>query len=203
MTVLKETRMKITAITAIVCGLAAVPAVNAQVKDAAVAVAETEAVVTVTKVDPKARTVTFRGPKGGIATLNIPPESQNLDQVKPGQRYRMRYVEAVAVEIRKGGAPAAGETQQVKLAPKGAKPGGMVVNTRQLSGAIDAIDFTNRYVAIRGPGGNSVALKVADDVKLDALSAGDRIVVTYTEALAVEWVAQAPAKKEPAAKKAK
>ncbi len=195
--------MKITAITAIVCGLAAVPAVNAQVKDAAIAVAETEAVVTVTKVDTKARTVTFRGPKGGIATLSLPPESQNIDQVKPGQQYRMKYMESVAVEIRKGGKPSAGESQQVKVAAKGAKPGGMMVNTRQVSGVIDAIDFTNRYVAIRGPQGNTQALKVADDVKLEALSAGDRIVVTYTEALAVEMVAQAPAKKEPAAKKAK
>jgi hypothetical protein len=187
--------MKITAITAIVCGLAAVPVVNAQVKDAAIAVAETEAVVTVTKVDQKARTVTFRGPKGGVATLNIPPESQNLDQVKPGQQYRMKYVEAVAVEIRKGGKPSAEASRQVKVAAKGAKPGGMMVNTRQISGVIDAIDFTNRYVAIRGPQGNTQAFKVADDVKLEALSAGDRIVVTHTEALAVEMVAQAPAKK--------
>ena len=194
--------MKIMAITAIVCGLAAVPAANAQVKDAAVAVAETEAVVTVTKVDPKARTVTFRGPKGGVATLSLPPESQNINQVKPGQQYRMTYVESVAVEIHKGGKPSAGATQQVKVAAKGAKPGGMMVNTRQISGVIDAIDFTNRYVAIRGPQGNTVALKVADDVQLEALSAGDRIVVTYTEALAVEMVAQAPAKK-PGAKKAK
>jgi Cu/Ag efflux protein CusF len=195
-------RMKIKAITALVCGLAAVPALNAQIKDAAVAVAETEAVVTVIKVDPKARTVTFRGPKGGVATLHLPPESQNINQVKPGQRYRMTYVESVAVEIHKGGKPSAGATQQVKVAAKGAKPGGMMVNTRQISGVIDAIDFTNRYVAIRGPQGNTVALKVADDVKLEALSAGDRIVVTYTEALAVEMVAQAPAKK-PGAKKAK
>jgi len=187
--------MKLTAIAAIACGLAAVPAVNAQIKDAAVAVAETEAVVTVTKVDPKARTVSFRGPKGGVATLTLPAESQNIDQVKPGQQYRMKYVESVAVEIHKGGKPSAGASQKVKLAPKGAKPGGMVVNTRQASGVIDAIDFTNRYVAIRGPQGNTVALKAADDVNLDALNAGDRIVVTYTEALAVEWVAQAPAKK--------
>lgn len=195
--------MKLTAITAMVCGLAAVPAVNAQVKDAAVAVAETEAVVTVTKVDHKARTVTFRGPKGGVATLNIPPESQNLDKVKPGQQYRMKYVESVAVEIHKGGKPSAVASQQVRVAPKGGNPGGMMVNTRQISGVIDAIDFTSRYVAIRGPKGNTRALKVADDVNLEALSAGDRIVVTYTEALAVEMVAQAPAKKAPAAKKAK
>jgi hypothetical protein len=196
--------MKLTAITAIVCGLAAIPAVNAQqVKDSAVAVAETEAIVTVTKVDPKARTVTFRGPKGNIATLSLPPESQNIDQVKAGQKYKMTYVEAVAVEIHKGGKPSAGESQQVKVAAKGAKPGGMMVRTRQVSGVIDAIDLTNRYVALRGPKGDVHSLKVADDVKLDALTAGDRIVVTHTEALAVEWVAQASTKKEPAAKKAK
>jgi Cu/Ag efflux protein CusF len=113
---------------------------HAQVKDRAVAVQETEAVVTVTKVDRETRTVTFRGPQGNVGTLTVPPESQNLDQVKPGQQYRMR-----------------------------------------------------------GPKGSILALKVADDVKLEELSAGDRISVTPTEALAVEMVAQ-PAKKAPANK---
>ena len=82
-----------------------VSVVQAQPKDAAVAVQETEAVVTVTKVDKEKRTVTFRGPKGGVATLNVPPESQNLDQVKAGQQYKVKYVESVAVAIDKGPAP--------------------------------------------------------------------------------------------------
>ena len=90
----------------------------------------------------------------------------------------------------------------MKLAPKGAKPGGVVVRTVQITGVVDAIDYTDRYVAVRGPKGNVVALKVATDVPLDQLSAGDRITVTHTAALAVEMVAQAPqkapAKKEPA-----
>jgi hypothetical protein len=47
-----------------------------------------------------------------------------------------------------------------------------------------------------------VSLKVAENVPLDQLSAGDRISVTHTEALAIEMAAQAPARKE-AAKKAK
>src|SRR5687767_1178795 len=97
--------MKRVAIAAVLVSLAFTT--QAQVKDRAVAVQETEAVVTVTKVDREKRTVTFRGPKGGVATLALPPEAQNLDQVKPGQQYRMKYVEAVAVEIRKGGEPAA------------------------------------------------------------------------------------------------
>jgi Cu/Ag efflux protein CusF len=186
-------------IAALLCSLTLVPAAHAQVKDGAVVVDQVEAVVTVTKVDPKARTVTFRGPKGGIATLNIPPEAQNLDQVKPGQQYKMKYVEAVAVAISKGGAPSASAGEQVKLAPKGAKPGGMMVRSAQISGVVDAIDYTNRYVAVRGPKGNTLALKAAEDVALDQLSAGDRITLAYTEALAVEMVAQAP-KKAPAKK---
>jgi hypothetical protein len=190
-------------IAALICSLAFVPAAQAQPKDSAVAVDEIEAVVTVTKVDPKARTVTFRGPKGGVATLQIPPESQNLDQVKPGQQYKMKYVEAVAVAIHKGGAPSATAGEQVKLAPKGAKPGGMVVRAVQVSGVVDAIDLTNRYIAVRGPKGNTQSLKAGPDVALDQLSVGDRIAITYTEALAIDMVAQAPAKKPAAPKKDK
>jgi Cu/Ag efflux protein CusF len=187
--------MKRTAIAAIFCSLTFIPAAYAQLKDAAVEVAQTDAVVTVTKVDAKARKVTFRGPRGGLATLDIPPEAQNLDQVKPGQQYRMKYVEAVAVSISKGGAPAGVAVDQVKLAPKGAKPGGVIARAQQISGVVDAIDYTDRYVAVRGPKGNILAFKVADDVPLEQLAAGDRISITHTEALAVEMVAQAPAKK--------
>ena len=80
--------------------LAITSLVQAQVKDSAMAVQEAEAVVTVTKVDKEARTVTFRGPRGNLGTLDVPKESQNLDQVKVGQQYRMKYVEAVAVDDR-------------------------------------------------------------------------------------------------------
>ena len=170
----------------------------AQLKDAAVAVQESEAVVTVTKVDKEARTVQFRGPRGNLGTLNVPKESQNFDQVKVGQQYKMKYVEAVAVDIRKGGAPAAAAAQDVTLNPKGAKPGGMVVRTVQLAGVIDAIDYTERYMAVRGPKGNVVPLKVSSDINMEPLAAGDRITVTHTSALAIEMVEQA---KKPAAKK--
>ena len=174
---------------------------QAQVKDSAMAVQEAEAVVTVTKVDKEARTVTFRGPRGNLGTLDVPKESQNLDQVKVGQQYRMKYVEAVAVDIRKGGVPSAAAAQEVKLAPKGAKPGGLVVRTVQLAGVIDAVDYNERYIAIRGPKGNVMPLKVGSDINMQELAAGDRISVTHTAGLAVEMVAQAPAKKKAPAKK--
>ena len=181
--------------------LAITSLVQAQVKDSAMAVQEAEAVVTVTKVNKEARTVTFRGPRGNLGTLDVPKESQNLDQVKVGQQYKMKYVEAVAVDIRKGGVPSAAAAQEVKLAPKGAKPGGLVVRTVQLAGVIDAVDYNERYIAIRGPKGNVMPLKVGSDINMQELAAGDRISVTHTAALAIEMVAQAPAKKKAPAKK--
>jgi len=170
----------------------------AQVKDSAMAVQEAEAVVTVTKVDKEARTVTFRGPRGNLGTLDVPKESQNFDQVKVGQQYKMKYVESVAVDIRKGGAPSATAAQEMKLNPKGAKPGGVVVRTVQVAGVVDAVDYNERYISVRGPKGNVTPLKVAPEVDLKQIAAGDRISVTYTAALALEMTAQAPAKKEKA-----
>ena len=180
----------------------AVSLAHAQVKDSAMAVQEAEAVVTVTKIDKEARTVTFRGPRGNLGTLDVPKESQNFDQVKVGQQYKMKYVEAVAVDIRKGGAPSASAAQEMKLNPKGDKPGGVVVRTVQLAGVVEAVDYNERYISVRGPKGNVVPLKVAQDVDLKQIAAGDRITVTHTAALALEMVAQAPAKKAPAKKEA-
>jgi Cu/Ag efflux protein CusF len=179
------------------------PAGAQQLKDGAIAVNEIEAVVTVVRVDQEARTVTIRGPKGGVHKLKVPPEAQNFGKVKQGDRFKMKYVEALAVGIRQGGAPADTEVRDVKVAPKGGTPGGMVVRTQQRAVVIDSIDYSSRYVAVRGPAG-SMALKVGDDVPLEGLTAGDRVSVTFIEALAVEMVPQpkAPAKKAaPAAKK--
>ena len=88
----------------------------------------------------------------------------------------------------------------MRLAPKGGTPGGVVVRTQQIAGVVDTIDYAGRSIAVRGPRGNTLALKVADDVKLEGLGAGDRMALTHTEALATEMIPQAPAKK-PAAKK--
>lgn len=162
---------------------------------------QVEAVVTVTKVDPKARTVTVRGPRGNLATLDVPKESQNLDQVKPGDRFKITYAEAAVIALTRGGQPEAKVEESVSLAPKGAKPGGYKVKTQMISGVIDAIDYKNRYIAVRGPKGNTVALPVSSEVKdFDKVMVGDKITIAYSQALAIQMVPQEKPKK-PAAKK--
>ena len=178
-----------------------VPALALAQGRSAIVTDEVEAVVTVTKVDQKARTVTVRGPRGNLQTLNVPPESQNLDKVKPGDRFKMTYAEAAVISLTRGGKPDASVEETVVVAPKGAKPGGFKVRTTKISGVVDAIDYKNRYVALRGPKGNTLALPVSPDVKdLESVQVGDKLTIVFTQALAVQMVPQEKPKK-PAAKK--
>jgi antitoxin (DNA-binding transcriptional repressor) of toxin-antitoxin stability system len=178
-----------------------VPALVLAQPRGAIVTDKVEAVVTVTKVDLKARTVTMRGPRGNLATLDVPPEAQNLDRVKPGDRVKVTYAEAAVIAITRGGEPTATVEEQVQLAPKGGTPGGIKVRTYQISAVVDAIDYKNRYVALRGPKGNTLALPVSKEVKnLESVKVGDKLTIAYTQALALELIPQETPKK-PAAKK--
>jgi len=178
-----------------------VPALALAQPKGAVDAMQVEADVTVTKVDHKARTVTIRGPQGNLRTLEVPPEAQNLDKVKPGDRFKLTYTEALVLAIQRGGAPSASANRMVQASPKGGTPGGTVARTMQVTGVIDAIDYKNRYVAIRGPGGQTLALPVSPDVQdFDSLKAGDTVTLGFAQALAIKMIAEEkPAK--PAAKK--
>jgi hypothetical protein len=160
-------------------------------KAAAVAVAETEAVVELVSLDRASRTATMRGPSGNTLTFVVPAEAQNLDRVKPGDRFRMRYVEAMALALNKGGSASASGGQTVALAPKGGTPGGTIVNTREITTVITALDRAKRTIAVQGPLKNELALKVADEVRsFDEMAVGDTISLTYTEAVALQMIAE-------------
>ena len=171
-------------------------------KASAIAVTESEAIVELVSVDRKASTAVMRQPNGAMLTLNIPREAQNLDRVKPGDLFKMRYVEAVALALHKGGSASTSETQTVNLAPKGGTPGGTVVNTKQISAVVTAIDRASRTIAVRGPNQGTMTLKVADEVRsFDEIGLGDTISLTYTEAIALRMISEKPSTAGGAAKK--
>ena len=168
-------------------------------KAAAVAVVEQETVVELVSLDRAKRVAVMKGPNGGTMTMQIPKEAQNLDRVQPGDKFKLRYIQGLALSLNKGGAASVNQVQQVKLAPKGGRPGGTVVDTKQLTTVVTSVDRPTRTIAIRGPDSQPVSLKVSDDVKsFDQIAVGDTIAITYTEALAMEMVGEvrgAPAKK--------
>jgi Cu/Ag efflux protein CusF len=67
-------------------------------RPAAAAGREITAIAQVTAVDPKAKTITLKGPRGNVVTLDV----QNPDQfkvVKVGDQVLVTYTEAVAISV--------------------------------------------------------------------------------------------------------
>lgn len=168
----------------------ALPAAHAQEKAGGVVSATAETVVTVVEVDREARVVTVKGPEGGLTTINVPPEAQNLDQVVPGSRFKVAYLASVAVALRKGsGAASSSQGRTVRLAPKGDTPGGAVVNVREVNAVVEKIDRDNRALTVRGPEGGTRELQVDESVKaFDQVNVGDTITVQFTEGLAMRMI---------------
>jgi hypothetical protein len=179
-------------VVALVAGLGSI-AVRAQESKPGVAAAQAvETVVTVIDVDHQARTVTLKGPEGRVVTMQVPPQAQNLDQVHPGAKFRVRYLQSVAVYISgAGGEPSAQEGATMQLAEKGATPAGAIATVRQVQARVDAIDYDTREVVLTGPAGQPIKVTVDPRVqRLNEVKQGDMVVVRYTEALAMKMIEQ-------------
>ena len=164
--------------------------VIAQDEPGAVVTTEMQAVVTVKGVHHVNRTVTVEGPGGDRIVIKVPEESENLYQIQPGQRFNIRYAQAVAVGILDPNEePNRGAGEVVKLAAKGANPGGVIVRIMQVSGRVESIDYDSRMVIVRNADGNLREFLVGDEVsRFEEVVVGDMVGLRVTEALAMEMI---------------
>jgi Cu/Ag efflux protein CusF len=142
---------------------------------------------TVEAIDYKARTVTLKGAGGNLVVLKVGEEARNFNQVKKGDRVTFDYYEAIAVDVQKStGEPRATETQSITRAKPGERPGGTIETTSILTAKVEKIDYQTRMVALKLPEGNTMTIRAGDQVKrLNEVKAGDEVMVTYTEAVAI------------------
>lgn len=154
--------------------------------------AQVEVTATVAKIDHATREVTLKADDGQEYSFVASEEARNLDQVQVGDLVNITYVEAFAYEVKKGGQAADGGTVVAGgRAEGGTKPGGAIARESTVTVLITAIDPTVPSVTFKGPAGNTRTIKVRHPEKLQGVSVGDTVEITYTEALAIE-VEKAP-----------
>jgi hypothetical protein len=142
---------------------------------------------TVMAVDVPARLVTLRGPDGNLFTVEAGEEVRNLPQVQVGDRVVVQYYEAIAAELAKPGQQASASAA-VGRAPLGAKPGAGVAQQVTDTVRIDALDLATHTVSFTDPEGHSQTITVRDPKMQDflkTLKVGDKVAITYTEAVAI------------------
>jgi hypothetical protein len=162
----------------------------AQDEPGVVMTTEVQAVVTVKGVNYVNRTVTVEGPRGGRTVIKVPEESQNLDQIHPGAKFNVRYAQAVAVGLLDPNEePSRGSGEVMKLAAKGANPGGVIVRVMQVSGRVEDIDYDARTVIVRNADGNLREFLVGPEVnRFEEVKVSDMVGLRVTEALAMDMI---------------
>ena len=88
----------------------------------------------------------------------------------------------------KGETSSDGGAQLVALAPKGAKPGGMMVETTQVTATVTALDLEQRRATLEFEDGSTRTVAVRSDVDLGKRKVGDQVVIRTTESLLIRMV---------------
>jgi Cu/Ag efflux protein CusF len=179
-------------------GVAQVPNNGAVVTDSSpgrAAIARTHSLVgTVSAIDAARRLVTLKSAKGNELVFVAGPDAHNFDQVKVGDRVAVRYVEALALTLKKDGKElrVASGTGDAVQAAKGERPGGAVAEQIEVTADVTAVDRKTQTVTLRGPK-QTVELHIRDPKQFKLVKVGDQIQAVYTQAvaLAVEPAARA------------
>ena len=155
----------------------------------------TKVTATITKINAKTREVTLKGPEGREVTLQLSKEVKNFKHMKVGDTVTAEYVEALTLELKKGGKAVVARTEQAgaATAKPGEKPAGLAGRQLTIVADVTAVDPATQTVTLKGPK-RTVDIKVADPEQFKLIKVGDQVEAKYTEALAIA-VETTPTKK--------
>jgi hypothetical protein len=148
-----------------------------------------EAVGVVQSVNARTRQVVVRTPQNRNVTVVAGPEVQNFARIRRGDRVRVRFEEAVAVQLTPRGTNLPAELDiGAARAPAGDRPAGAVVTTVRDTVTVNAVDTTANTVTFTSSRGvrRTVAVRSPEmQAFLRTVRPGQRVNVAIAEATAL------------------
>jgi len=153
-------------------------------------VTDTDGIELTTKIeaiDKTARLVTLKDKDGATETVYCGPEVKRFDELKVGDTITMRYYESIAYAIRKPGQPSGLPAQPGPSVTRGQgpKPGGTIAQQETATVTVKAIDEKVPSVTVVTEDKRTVSFKVDDKKNLKDVKVGDKVEITYTEAVMI------------------
>lgn len=166
----------------------AVQAALAQAPEPVVSGSLEDVTATVAAIDPKTRTVTLNTEDGREMKVQAGEEVRNFDQIEVGDRVTATYFEAIAAEVTEAPPGAEPTIITTKRTPIGGRPQGAVGLVYTAVVTIDSVDPETHTVKFTGPQGSDEVSVLRPEMQefVAGLKAGDRVELTYGEALAIE-----------------
>ena len=141
---------------------------------------------TITAIDKSTRDVTLKGPEGNLVTVTAGPEVKNFDKLKVGDKVDLQYLEALTLELKKGGGMIVSRTEKAGAvaAKPGEKPGAGVGRQVTIVADVVAVDPAKQIVTLKGPQ-RTVDLRIPDPEQFKRIAKGDQVEAKYTQAVAL------------------
>jgi hypothetical protein len=141
-------------------------------------------------VDQISRIITLRNEKGETMRVRAGEEVRNFAQITEGDTVRVDYVSSLAVALKKPDDPSTPLTVEAAAgrAPVGSQPAAGIGAQVTTTVRIESIDTQNHIVVFKTQDGTMEAAEVKRPEGrefLRGLKPGDRVQITYTEALAL------------------
>ncbi|HEY7289139.1 MAG TPA: hypothetical protein VH583_04820 [Vicinamibacterales bacterium] len=172
------------AILGLACVLAGATLANAQQPKPVTKMGEkVTATATIEAIDSTARRITFKNPDGTEDTVVAGPEVQRFNELKVGDKVTMTYYESTVYQVRKAGTNKM-STDSAALMPTGGKlPGGTMAVQTVRTVTVKAVDPKVPSITVVTEDGRTLSRKVEKKSYLDGVKPGDKIDITYTEAV--------------------
>lgn len=141
---------------------------------------------TVEAIDHAKRVLTIKDSKGKFTTVDVPEEVKRFPQIKVGDAITIRYYNNVIVRLKPAGEPAVDSDKAAITPAAGEKPVGTAANQRTITATIQEIDPSIPSITFVGPNGWKYTRRVEDKKALKQVKVGDRVDITWTEAVMVD-----------------
>ena len=122
--------------------------------------------------------------KGSTRHSRSPSAFTRFPELKVGDKITARYYENVVIRLKKPD-EAAVDVDSGALTRGQAQPGGTLATQRTVTVTVAAMDPKARSVTVTGPNNYRYSRRVKDKKVFDQLKVGDRLDMTWTNALLI------------------
>ena len=140
---------------------------------------------TIEAIEASSRTLTLKKPDGTFTTVTAGPDIKRFAEVKVGDKVTARYYENVVVRLKRPGEPDVVSGAKATTPAEQVLPGGTKAKQVTITATITAIDPNTPAVTFTGPSGWKYTSKVQDTEALAKVKVGDKVDITWTEAVLV------------------
>ena len=142
---------------------------------------------TVEAINATTRTLTMKGPKGNYLDIVVPDSVQRFSAIKVGDTLTARYYENLVIRKKQPGEPDVDTSGEGVTKGGIDKPARTAAKQRTITATITALDPKVPSITLSGPNKWTYSARIEDKKVLEQVKVGDKVDLTWTEALLLEF----------------